>query len=128
MAGSVSAQPNNGQVMRPEPAPVAGFSPNFADPQPITGKPLATLEEDANRLVRWQGWLDIDAFSTSILNQIKKKLDDGDIQVGSLTIAERAIAEAVTNATKCDKTFQVNEKLFEEDGVSFEGSVKDVHL
>lgn len=83
-AGVVSAQ-----------TPVAGFSPNFADPQPATD---ATLTDDANRLIRWQGWLDVDAFSASILEQMQKQLGNG-IEIGTFTTAEPAIANAVNTAT-----------------------------
>ena len=119
IAGSVSAQ----QRMVPEPAPVAGFSPNFADSQPVTGAPLATLTPDANRLIRWQGWLDVDAFSTSILNQMKKRLDagmDGMIEAGMFTITEPAIAAAVKKAACNNPTFKMNEKLNEGQGENFQ--------
>ena len=121
MAGSVSAQ----QWMVPEAAPVAGFSPNFAAPQPITGEPLnSTLTKDANRLVRWQGWLDIDAFSTSILNQMQKQLNDGDIEVGTFTVAESAIGKAVADAMKSNCTFAMNENLNNCSGESFQKNPK----
>jgi len=110
--------------MVPEPAPVAGYSPNFADPQPITGTPLATLTEDANRLVRWQGWLDVDAFSTSVLNQMQKQLEDGIIEVGAFTIAEPAIAAAVNKAASCNNAFVMNENLNEGNGESFQEDIK----
>ena len=67
VAGTASAQP------------VAGFSPSLADPQPVTNNFLA---EDANRLIRWQGWLDVDAFSASVLEQMQKQLETGAIQLG----------------------------------------------
>ena len=126
VAGIASAQyrlPSQPQRMVPEPAPVAGYSPNFAAPQPITGKPLATLTTDANRLIRWQGWLDVDAFSTSILNQMKKQLDDGLIEAGTFTITEPAIAAAVKKAS-CSPTFVMNENLCEGMGESFQGDIK----
>ena len=96
--------------------PVAGFSPNLADPQPATS---ATLTTDANRLIRWQGWLDIDAFSVSVLNQMQKQLGRG-IEVGSFTLSEPSIAEAVAKAKASDPTFVVNPNLYE--GASFEGT------
>jgi len=123
LAGSVSAQL---QRMVPEPAPVAGYSPNFASPQPITGKPLATLTADANRLVRWQGWLDIDAFSTSVLNQMQKQVNEGDIEVGTFTLTEPAVAAAVNKAkaASCNNTFRMNKNLKEGGpGESFQGKV-----
>jgi len=119
VAGSVSAQY---QRMVPEPAPVAGYSPNFAAPQPITGVPLATLTTDANRLVRWQGWLDIDAFSTSVLNQMQLQLEDGVIEAGTFTMAEPAIDAAVNKAVNCNKAFTMNENLRSE-GESFCGDM-----
>ena len=121
MAGSVSAAPP--QKMKPEPAPVAGYSPNFADPQPKTGPPLASLTTDANRLIRWQGWLDIDAFSTSVLNQMQKQLNEGEIQAGAFTIADPAIAAAVAKAEMCNDTFVMNELLNEGLGEIFQEKV-----
>ena len=123
LAGSVSAQ---WQRMVPEPAPVAGYSPNFASPQPITGKPLATLTEDANRLIRWQGWLDVDAFSTSVLNQMQKQVHDGVIEIGSFTTIEPGVDAAVTKAkaASCNKTFRMNRNLREDGaGETFQGKV-----
>jgi len=99
--------------------PVAGYSPNFAAPQPAT---KATLTADANRLIRWQGWLDVDAFSISVLNQMQKQLGNA-IEVGSFTIdGEPAIAEAVVKAKLADPTFEVNPNLYE--GANFEGTPK----
>lgn len=87
--------------------PVAGFSPNLADPQPTTN---ATLHKDANRLIRWQGWLDVDAFSASILEQMQKQIGNG-IEVGKFTIVEPAVAEAVVKAKKENASFVMNENL-----------------
>ena len=91
-----------------ERTPVAGFSPNFADPQPATA---ATLTEDANRLIRWQGWLDVDAFSASILEQMQKQLAAGSLDLGKFTLAERSIAEAVAKAQAEVPGFIMNENL-----------------
>jgi len=107
ITGTVSAQP------------VAGFSPNLAYPQPTTS---ATLREDANRLIRWQGWLDVDAFSVSVLNQMQKQLGRG-IEIGKFTIAEEAIADAVLKAAS-NPTFIMNENLNEDRGESLTGDIK----
>ena len=96
--------------------PVAGYSPNLAAPQPAT---KATLETSANRLIRWEGWLDVDAFSISILNQMQKQLGKG-IEVGSYTLSEPAVAAAVAKAKACDPTFEMNENL--RVGVNFEST------
>jgi len=91
--------------------PVAGFSPNFADNQPKTGPELnTTLTEDANRLIRWQGWLDVDAFSASVLEQMQKQLGNG-IEIGKFTLAEPSIVEAVNAAAAKDRRFVMNENL-----------------
>jgi len=120
LAGSVSAE----QQTDREPAPVAGFSPNFADPQPITGQPLATLKADANRLVRWQGWLDIDAFSTSILNQMQKQVNEGVIDIDTFKLDELVVADAVNKAACGNPTFKMNKNLAEDgNGESFLGGV-----
>ena len=87
--------------------PVAGFSPNLADPQPTTS---ATLTEEANRLIRWQGWLDVDAFTSSVLGQMQKQLGNG-IEVGKFTIAEHSIRVAVEAAEKNDRNFKMNRNL-----------------
>jgi len=111
-AGTASAQ--EPQRMVPEPAPVAGFSPNFADHQPITGSgqdPWPSLTRDANRLVRWQGWLDVDAFSTSVLNQMQKRVANGDIKLGEFTLVEGSIAEAVVKAKAQYPVFIMNDRL-----------------
>ena len=112
-AGTASAQPATGAPGKDvaKPYPVAGFSTNLADPQPITGPatPLGTesgptsLTPDANRLIRWQGWLDVDAFSASVLEQMQKQVESGAIELGKFTIAEPSIEEAVRNATKIAK-------------------------
>ncbi|MCL2004912.1 MAG: hypothetical protein FWG73_02000 [Planctomycetaceae bacterium] len=98
--------------------PVAGYSPNLAAPQPATREILAT---DANRLIRWQGWLDVDAFSVSVLNQMQKRLGRG-IEVGAYTIEEPGIAEAVMKASAADPTFVMCPILKEGDAVQFEGT------
>jgi len=92
--------------------PVAGFSPNLADPQPKTGPELdTTLTVDANRLIRWQGWLDVDAFSASILEQMQKQLGNG-IELGKFTIAEPSIAKAVHDESqKYGPAFTMNPNL-----------------
>ena len=96
--------------------PVAGYSPNFAAPQPAT---MATLERDANRLIRWEGWLDVDAFSVSILNQMQKQLEaDVNTFTGSFTLSDPAIAAAVLKEKTSDPTFEMNPNL--EVGVNFE--------
>ena len=122
------AQAAPGQIMwaqqSPAPAkvrtPVAGYSPNFAAPQPAT---KATLTEDANRLIRWQGWNDVDVFSVSVLNQMQKQLGSG-IEVGSFTIEEPEIAAAVAteimNAKKGGYDFEMNPNLEEGAGANFE--------
>jgi len=97
--GIASAQPLT-------PRYVAGFSPNLTDPQPATS---ATLAPDANRLIRWQGWLDVDAFSASVLEQMQKQLGSG-IEVGKFTIIESSIADAVAEHKK-DPRFTMNENL-----------------
>jgi hypothetical protein len=96
--------------------PVAGYSPNLAAPQPAT---KAILARDANRLIRWEGWLDIDAFSVSVLNQMQIQLGNA-IEVGSYTIAEPEIAEAVMNAKARNSTFEMNPNLNEDAGQNFE--------
>ena len=110
-----------------EPAPVAGYSPNFADPQPITGggvAPWPSLTKDANRLIRWQGWLDVDAFSVSVLNQIQRQVDDGKIGIGTFTLKEPTIAAAILKAANCNPTFKANKNL-EGEGESFkDGKIK----
>ena len=95
--------------------PVAGYSPNLAAPQPAT---RATLTTDANRLIRWQGWLDIDAFSVSVLNQMQKQLGSG-IELGSYTITEPAVLEAVLKAKANNSTFEMNPNLEEGNGGNF---------
>jgi hypothetical protein len=74
---------------------VAGFSPHLANPQPRTN---ATLSIDANRLIRWQGWLNVDAFSISVLEQMQKQIESGDIEIGKFTMDEPSISEAVEDA------------------------------
>ena len=118
--GSAAAQSPQPQRMhdsnyrdREVAVPVAGFSPNFADWQPRTGPELgATLREDANRLIRWQGWLDVDAFSTSIINQMQYQLENGELELGKFTMAEPSIADAVAEARKRDPDhFTINENI-----------------
>ena len=96
--------------------PVAGYSPNFAAPQPATMEHLA---RDANRLVRWQGWLDIDAFSVSVLNKMQRQLGSG-IQVGSFTLEEPSINAAVLNAKASNSTFVLCPILEGGSGINFE--------
>lgn len=95
--------------------PVAGFSPNLADPQPATS---ATLTPEANRLIRWQGWLDVDAFSASILEQMQKQLGSG-IEVGTFTMEEPAIGEAVRENQGKDG-FTMNDNLNVDKGEKLE--------
>ena len=102
VAGAVSAQAQ-------QRTPVAGYSPKLAYPQPSTG---AILAKDANRLIRWQGWLKVDAFSISVLEQMQKQLGRN-IEVGKFTIAEESIAKAVAKAMKANPTFEVNPYLEE---------------
>jgi len=100
--------------------PVAGYSPNFAAPQPAT---KATLERDANRLIRWQGWLDVDAFSVSILNQMQKQSEGAPNRFfGSYTITEPVILEAVLKAKANNPTFEMNPNLEEGNGEHFIGT------
>jgi len=68
------------------------------------------LAEDANRLIRWQGWLDVDAFSASVLEQMQKQLGNG-IETGKFTIAEDSINAAIENAKKEIRGFVENENL-----------------
>jgi len=96
--------------------PVAGYSPNFAAPQPAT---MELLAQDANRLIRWQGWLDVDAFSVSVLNQMQRQLQNGTIQAGNYTLVEPALAEAVMRAS-ADPTFDMCEVLRSGAGIQFE--------
>jgi len=114
VAGTVSAQPLT-------PRYSAGLSPNLADPHPKT---WATLTPNANRLIRWEGWLDVDAFSISVLAQMQKQLGTT-IDIGKYTIDEPSIAGAVAKVKKdpCTTEFEVNPALYEE-GESFEGYVK----
>ena len=97
--------------------PVAGYSPTLASPQPET---MATLTPDANRLIRWQGWLDVDTFSVSVLNQMQKQLGR-EIPIGRFTIAEPGILEAVKNAKANNPFFRLN-PLLEEEGAMFIGT------
>jgi len=100
--------------------PVAGYSPNFAAPQPAT---MEILTRDANRLIRWQGWLDIDAFSVSVLNQMQRQLQSGAIQAGSYTLAdEPALAQAVFRAAKRNPTFEKCGILKSGEAINFEGT------
>jgi len=104
-AGTVSAEPPTGDRYS------AGFSPVLADPHPQT---KATLHKDANRLIRWQGWLDVDAFSASVLEQIQAQFvtQPGGIVEGTFTLDEPSIANAVADARKKDPDFfVVNPKL-----------------
>ena len=111
--------------------PVAGFSPNFADQQNITGPATpdsgengpTSLTKDANRLVRWQGWLDVDAFSASVLEQMQTQLGSG-IELGKFTIAEPSIAEAVSTAEKEFRSFEMIKNL----DIGAEGQAFDVKL
>jgi hypothetical protein len=85
------------------------------------------LAEDANRLIRWQGWLDVDAFSVSVLNQMQKKLEsDVNAFTGSFDITEPAIAEAVMKARMEAKAngwdFEMNPNLEEGVGANFENT------
>jgi hypothetical protein len=104
--------------------PVAGFSPSFAKPQPATP---ATLYENANRLIRWQGWLSVDAFAMSILEQMQKRLENGldnSIELGTFTIAEPSINTAILAAKAKDPSFEMNSNLgFDAAGESFDGNV-----
>ena len=104
--------------------PVAGYSPNFAAPQPATKELLKT---DANRLIRWQGWLDVDAFSVSILNQMQKRIG-ADIQLGSYTIEEPAVSRAVAKAMAENPTFRVNPNLEIGNGQPFEGGKATLYV
>ena len=98
--------------------PVAGYSPNFAAPQPAT---MELLTRDANRLIRWQGWLDIDAFAVSVTNQMQRQLQSGAIQAGSYTLDEPALAEAVMRAST-NPTFVMCEVLKSGGGIQFEST------
>jgi hypothetical protein len=101
-------------------SPVAGYSPSFAKPQPATP---ATLKTDANRLIRWQGWLSVDAFAMSILEQMQKRIGK-DIELGTFTIAEPSINAAVQEAKAKDPGFEMNNNLgFDAEGESFSGNV-----
>ena len=92
--------------------PVAGFSPGIANPQPVTDNLLTT---DANRLIRWQGWLDVDAFSASVLEQMQKQLNDGKIQLGTFDASEEGIAAILDKYAAKDPLFyERNRKIFEE--------------
>jgi len=88
----------------------AGLSPQLAIPQPKT---QATLRADANRLIRWQGWLNVDAFSVSVLAQMQKQLGTS-IEIGKFTIDdEEDIASAIMKAKKANSSFEVNPHLYE---------------
>jgi len=102
VVGTASAQPTGPRFS-------AGFSPNLVVLFPKTE---ATLYQDANRLIRWQGWLDVDAFSVSVLAQMQKQLGTS-IELGKFTIDEPSIAEAVMKAKQRDPLFEVNEFLYE---------------
>jgi len=127
----------------------AGLSPNLVNPLPNNTKatPPPTLATDANRLIRWQGWQDVDAFCASILEQIQRQVNDNSIELGKFTIDEPSIAAAVLKAQVggndvttcstrcCVKTavlkaqagipgFEVNPNLLPEgEGESFSGNV-----
>ena len=103
VAGIASAQPTG-------PRYSAGLSPVLAVPHPKTE---ATLTADANRLIRWQGWLDVDAFSISVLAQMQKQLGTN-IDLGKFTIGEESILEAVMESRRLNPTFVMNESLEEE--------------
>jgi len=96
--------------------PVAGYSPNFAAPQPAT---KATLTTDANRLIRWQSWLDVDAFSVSVLNQMQRQLGNG-IEVGSFSWDEPEIATAIATWQAKEPTFELCQVLGAGDRINFE--------
>ena len=115
IAGTASAQTKT--VVQPPRTPVAGYSPKLAYPQPAT---RAILSPDANRLIRWQGWLKVDAFSISVLEQMQKQLGNS-IEVGTFTIAEPAIADAVRKAIIQDHAFLVNENLSLDQGEYLSG-------
>ena len=93
--------------------PVAGYSPHLAHPQPATE---ATLTVDANRLIRWQGWLDVDAFSASVLEQMQKQVENDEIGLGTFTLEEPSIAKAVADAQKEVLGFVMNDNLNEDMG------------
>ena len=99
--------------------PVAGYSPNFAAPQPAT---MEILTQDANRLIRWQGWLDIDAFSVSVLNQMQRQLQSGAIQAGSFTLDEPALAQAAFQYAMNNPAFEMCEILKSGAGIQFEST------
>jgi len=124
VAGIASAQTQkvDSKGVPVERTPVAGFSPNFADPQPATS---AKLTKDANRLIRWQGWLDVDAFSASILEQMQKQVANGSIGVGKFTLDEPSINRAVVKAQKDPDilNFKPNDNLEKGKGENFKGDV-----
>ena len=121
-AGIASAGKHHGSDVVPaKPVYSAGLSPQLAIPHPKTD---ATLNTDANRLIRWEGWLDVDAFSVSVLAQMQKQIGNG-FELGTFTLDEQSIARAVRKAKNDPKNveFTMNENL--EVGESFvEGSVK----
>ena len=140
-AGTASAESPTGYS--------AGLSPNLVNPLPNNKKatPPPKLDAGANRLIRWQGWQDVDAFSASVLEQMQRQVNAGELAVGTFTMDEPSIAAAVSKAqvggssvavgtctSRCGvKTavskaqaaipgFEVNPKL-KEDGESFAGDV-----
>ena len=118
-AGIASAGKHQQSVVPAKPVYSAGLSPQLAIPHPKT---KATLNTDANRLIRWEGWLDVDAFSVSVLAQVQYQIGNG-FELGTFTIDEESILEAVMKARMKNPTFVMNENL--ETGESFEkGSVK----
>ena len=100
-------------------------------PQLITEETATggTLAPDANRLIRWQGWLDIDAFSLSLLTQMQKQLgndiDIGGIEIGLFTLTEPSILDAVVKARASDPAFVMNANLHPD---SVGESITDVTL
>ena len=78
----------------------AGLSPNLVNPLPDNRKanPQPVLAVDANRLIRWQGWLDVDAFAASLLEQMQEMVNDGTIPLGTYTVEEPSIGAAVLKA------------------------------
>jgi len=98
----------------------AGLSPKLAVPGPRTE---ATLTTDANRLIRWEGWLNVDAFAVSVLAQMQLQVENGTLPLGLFDMSEESIAAAVVKAMKANPTFVINPSLpIGEGGESFEMS------